>query len=59
MELREAIGTKKHLRMKVTGSRLHCAGQFQRTSNGRLATSAVKSEDGGRRSVRHLENERR
>ena len=48
-ELREEIGMKKHLKMKVTGSRMRWAGHMQRMGEDRLSKGAWKAEGGGRR----------
>ena len=48
-ELREEIGMKKHLNMKVAGSRMRWAGHVQRMSKDRLSKRAWKAEEGGRR----------
>ena len=48
-ELRETIGMKKHLKMKVVGSRMRWAGHVQRNGENRLSTRAWKAEEGGRR----------
>ena len=49
-ELREEIGMKKHLKMKVVGSRMRWAGHVQRMGEDRLSKRAWKAEEGGRRS---------
>ena len=48
-ELREEIDMKKHLKMKVAGSRMRWAGHVQRMSEDRLSKRAWKAEEGGRR----------
>ena len=48
-ELREEIGMKKHLKMKVAGSRMRWAGHVQRMGEDRLSKRAWKAEEGGRR----------
>ena len=48
-ELREEIGMKKHLKMKVVGSRMRWAGHVQRMGEDRLSKRAWKAEEGGRR----------
>ena len=48
-ELREEVGMKKHLKMKVTGSRMRWAGHVQRMGEDRLSKRAWKAEEGGRR----------
>ena len=47
--LREEIGRKKHLKMKVAGSRMRWAGHVQRMGEDRLLKRAWKAEEGGRR----------
>ena len=44
-ELRKEIGMKKHIKMKVAGSRMRWAGHVQRMDEDR----AWKAEEGGRR----------
>ena len=44
-ELREEIGMKKHLKMKVAGSRMRWAGHVQRMSEDRLSKRAWKAEE--------------
>ena len=48
-ELREEIGMKKHIKMKVAGSRMRWAGHVQRMGEDRLSKRAWKAEEGGRR----------
>ena len=48
-ELREEIGMKKHLKIKVAGSRMRWAGHVQRMGEDRLSKTAWKAEEGGRR----------
>ena len=48
-ELREEIGMKKHLKMKVAGSRMIWAGHMQRMGEDRLSKRTWKAEEGGRR----------
>ena len=48
-EFREEIGMKKHLTMKVAGSRMRWAGHVQRMVEDRLSKRAWKAEEGGRR----------
>ena len=48
-ELREEIGMKKHLKMKVPGSRMRWAGHVQIMGEDRLSKRAWKAEEGGRR----------
>ena len=43
-ELREEIGMKKHLKMKVAGSRMIWAGHVQRMGEDRLSKTAWKAE---------------
>ena len=40
---------KKHLKMKVAGSRMRWAGHVQRMDEERLSKRALKAEEGGRR----------
>ena len=49
-ELREEICMKKkHLKMKVVGSRMRWAGHVQRMGEDRLSKRGWKAEEGGRR----------
>ena len=48
-ELRDEIGIKKHLKMKVVGSRMRWAGHVQRMDEDRLSKRAWKAEEGDRR----------
>ena len=45
-EMREEIGMKKHLKMKVVGSRMIWAGHVQRMGEDRLSKRAWKAEEG-------------
>ena len=45
-ELREEIGLKNHLKMKVAESRMRRAGHVQRMGEDRLSKRAWKSEEG-------------
>ena len=45
----EEIGMKKHLKMKVVGSKMRWAGHVQRMDEERLSKRALKAEEGGRR----------
>ena len=48
-ELRKEIGMKKHLKIKVVGSRMRWAGHVQRMGEDRLSKRAWKAEEGDRR----------
>ena len=48
-ELREEIGMKIHLKMKVAGSRMRWERYVQRMGEDRLSKRAWKAEEGGRR----------
>ena len=53
-ELKEEIGMKKHIKMKVVGSRMRWAGHVQRIGEDRLLKGALlkrawEAEEGGRR----------
>ena len=48
-ELREEIGMKKHLKMKVAGSKMRWAGHVQRMGEDRLSKRSWKAEEGGGR----------
>ena len=48
-ELKEEIGMKKHLKMKVARCRMRWAGHMQRMGEDRLSKRAWKAEEGGRR----------
>ena len=48
-ELREEIGMKKHLKMKVAGSRMRWAGHVQSMGEDRLSKRPWEAEEGGRR----------
>ena len=48
-ELRVEIVMKKHLKMKVAGSRMRWTGHVQRMGEDRLSKRAWKAEEGGRR----------
>ena len=47
--LREEIGMKTHLKMKVAGSRMRWAGHVQNMGEDRQSKRAWKAEEGGRR----------
>ena len=51
-ELREEIGMKKHLKVKVAGSRMRWAGHVQRMDEERLSKRVWKAEEGGRRKTK-------
>ena len=48
-KLIKEIGMKKHLKIKVVGSRMRWAGHVQRMGEDRLSKRAWKAEEGGRR----------
>ena len=48
-KLREEIGMKKHIKMKVVGSIMRWAGHVQRMGEERLLKRAWKAEEGGER----------
>ena len=51
-ELREEIGMKKHLKMKVAGSRMRWAGHAQRMNEDRLSKKSMESRRGWQKKKR-------
>ena len=48
-KMKEEIGVKKHLNMKVAGSRMRWTGHVRRMGEDRLSKKAWKGDEGGRR----------